>query len=57
MDATPTPEMPTPAAPGTTPCPVGEVMRRVQGQLRSGRAPSYEALLAYGAPTGGTTLR
>ncbi|MBS3942251.1 MAG: hypothetical protein KG028_14930 [Actinobacteria bacterium] len=50
MDNAPTPEMPTPSAQVPSPCPVGDVMRRVQGQLRSGRAPSFEALLAFGAP-------
>ncbi|MEX2504701.1 MAG: hypothetical protein WD378_07615 [Egicoccus sp.] len=66
MDTAPTAEMPTPTAqaqcspmptqPGD-PCPVGDVMRRVQGQLRSGRAPSFEALLAFGAPADGRLLR
>lgn len=50
MDAAPTAEMPPPTAQVSAPCPVGDVMRRVQAQLRSGRAPSFEALLALGAP-------
>ncbi|HSK23586.1 MAG TPA: hypothetical protein VK906_10440 [Egicoccus sp.] len=50
MDTAPTAEMPPPTAQVSEPCPVGEVMRRVQGQLRNGRAPSFEALLAFGAP-------
>jgi hypothetical protein len=29
---------------------VAETMRRVHDQLRSGAAPSFEALLAYGEP-------
>jgi hypothetical protein len=29
---------------------VAETMRRVHAQLRSGRAPSYESLMAFGAP-------
>ncbi|MFA9430323.1 hypothetical protein [Egicoccus sp. AB-alg2] len=32
------------------PCPVADVMRRVQAQLRAGEAPSFEALLALGEP-------
>jgi hypothetical protein len=31
-------------------CPVAETMRRVHEQLRAGRAPSFEAMLAYGVP-------
>jgi hypothetical protein len=32
---------------------VAETMRRVHDQLRLGRAPSFEALLALGEPTRG----
>jgi hypothetical protein len=32
---------------------VAETMRRVHDQLRLGRAPSFEALLALGEPTQG----
>lgn len=49
METAPTAEMPVPAA-QVTPCPVGDVMRRVQAQLRTGTAPTFEALLAFGAP-------
>jgi ribosomal protein S5 len=34
----------------SAPCPVADVMRRVQAQLQAGRAPSFEALLALGEP-------
>ena len=50
MDNAPDPAMHTPTAPTAPPCPVGDVMRRVQAQLRSGAAPSFEALLAFGEP-------
>lgn len=56
MDAAPPAQMPLPSAQASTPCPVGDVMRRVQAQLRSGRAPSFEALLALGAPAQGPGL-
>jgi hypothetical protein len=40
------------SSPATTPapCPVADTMRRVQEQLRTGAAPSFEALLAFGEP-------
>lgn len=34
----------------SSPCPVADTMRRVHEQLRSGTAPSFEAMLAYGVP-------
>ena len=45
--------MDAPAAPQTTAPPpqVAETMRRVQAELRSGGTPSYESLLAFGAPS------
>jgi len=36
--------------PAPAPCPVADTMRRVQAQLRAGSPPSFEALLAFGAP-------
>ncbi|MFA9444988.1 hypothetical protein [Egicoccus sp. AB-alg6-2] len=44
----------TPTATSLSSWPVGDVMRRVQAQLRAGDAPSFEALLAFGAPAGPT---
>lgn len=38
------------APPAAVACPVAETMRRVHEQLRAGRAPSFEAMLAYGVP-------
>ncbi len=38
------------AAPLPAPCPVADTMRRVQAELRAGSPPSFEALLAFGAP-------
>lgn len=41
----------------TTPasaCPVADTMRRVHAELRAGRAPSFEAMLAYGVPAPGS---
>jgi len=46
----------TTATAGAQPCPVADVMRRVQSQLRAGAAPSFEALLALGEPRSVTRL-
>lgn len=42
----PASDVPAPAAA----CPVAEKMERVHAALRAGRAPSFEAMLAYGVP-------
>lgn len=46
----------TTATAGAQPCPVADVMRRVQSQLRAGAAPSFEALLALGEPRSAARL-
>ncbi|MBW3620908.1 MAG: hypothetical protein KY461_11730 [Actinobacteria bacterium] len=43
----------TPALPAAPACPVADTMRRVHAELRAGRAPSFEAMLAYGVPAPG----
>lgn len=46
------PDLPTRDAPALPPVagPVAETMQRIHAELRAGRAPSFEAMLAYGVP-------